>query len=100
MAKRQPDIAKVWFGESRQRDWYKQTLISLMTLNTFATNGSKCIKKRYAVEADSAMVYTVGMDWNDSLALDAMEGKLEAFEFVGSKGVLFGKTITLNLLIP
>ena len=99
-AKLQPDIAQVWFGEWKNRDWYKETMITLMILNRFSTNSRKCIEKRYAVESDSVIVYTIGMDWNDSLALDAKEGKLKAFQFVGSEGSFLGKTLTFELLVP
>ena len=99
-ARLQPDIAQVWFGEWKNRDWYKETMITLMILNRFSTNSRKCIEKCYAVESDSSIVYTIGMDWDDSLALDAKEGKLKAFRFVGSKGSILGTTLTFELLVP
>ena len=94
-AKLQPDIAQVWFGEWKNRDWYKETMITLMILNRFSTNSRKCIEKCYAVESDSSIVYTIGMDW-----VDAKEGKLKAFRFVGSKGSILGTTLTFELLVP
>ena len=75
-------------------------MITLMILNRFSTNSRKCIEKCYAVESDSSIVYTIGMDWDDSLALDAKEGKLKAFRFVGPKGSILGTTLTFELLVP
>ena len=98
-AKLQPDIAKVWFGEWKNRDRYKENMLTLMILNRFFTNGRECIENR-AVESDSAIVYTIDMVWDDSLALNAKEGKLKAFQFVESKGSFLGTTLTFELLVP
>ncbi len=99
-AQLQPDIAKVWFGEWKNRDRYKENMLTLMILNRFSTNSRNCIENRYAVESDSAIVYTIGMDWDDSLALNAKEGMLNAFQFVESKGSFLGTTLTFELLVP
>ena len=98
-ANQQPDIAKLWFGNFRDADWYQQNMIKLMSFNTFATNNRNSIKKRFAVESDSEF-HNVVMDWDDKLALKAKEGMLEAFRYVESEENLLGVTLTFELLIP